>query len=71
MGELDEMGDGQEEGTYLGGGKVGTAGTQAGGWLLFYCCGGSVLLYVRVNVKRGEGKQGNGVLASCWQLPCR
>lgn len=47
----------------------GTAGTQAGGWLLFYCCGGSVLLYVRVNVKRGEGKQGNGVLAGCWQLP--
>lgn len=30
-----------------------------------------MLLYVRVNVKRGEGKQGNGVLASCWQLVVR
>lgn len=74
MGQLDGMGDGQEEST-----EEGTAGTQAGGWLSFYRSS-SVLLYVRVcvNVKRGEGRQAGQedtgrrpcelVLASCWEL---
>lgn len=62
------IGDGQEE-PWKAPGREGTWQVRR------QAVGCSVLLYVclraRVNVRPGEGGQGNGVVATCWQLVAR